>query len=120
MQPRFERRAGASPYSLIEQPRYRAAYDFLRLRADCGEVEVELADWWEDFALGTPEEREALVASVREAQRGQPRRVPRPEGVAPIEPAPAPEEGTAPARKRRRRRRKPGGGTAGPAPETAA
>jgi poly(A) polymerase len=122
MQPRFERRAGAAPYSLIEQPRYRAAYDFLRLRADCGEIDVELADWWEDFALGTSEEREALVASVREAQRGQPRRAqpaPRPDGAAPIESAPAPEEGAAPVRKRRRRRRKPGG-AAGPAPEAAA
>jgi poly(A) polymerase len=109
MQPRFERRAGASPHSLIEQPRYRAAYDFLRLRADCGELDGELADWWEDFALGTPEEREALIVAAREAQRGQPRRVnpaPRPEGAVPVEDAPAPEEAT-PARKRRRRRRKP-------------
>jgi poly(A) polymerase len=115
MQPRFERRAGASVHSLIEQPRYRAAYDFLRLRADCGEIDVELADWWEDFALGTPEEREALVASVRESQRGQARRVhpaPRPAGAAPIEAAPAPEESSAPAKKRRRRRRKPAGGAA--------
>jgi poly(A) polymerase len=123
MQPRFERRAGASPHSLIEQPRYRAAYDFLRLRADCSEVEVDLADWWEDFALGSSEEREALIAAARESQRGQPRRVgaaPRPEGSEAIEPAPSPdaaETSDAPARKRRRRRRKPAG--AAPAPEAA-
>jgi poly(A) polymerase len=119
MQPRFERRAGTSPYSLIEQPRYRAAYDFLRLRADCGEIDVELADWWEDFALGSAEEREALIATARESQRGQPRRVqaaPRPEASDPIDPAPAPDAGDAPARKRRRRRRKPSSGAAA-APE---
>jgi poly(A) polymerase len=120
MQPRFERRGGNVPYSLVEQPRYRAAYDFLRLRADCGEVDPELADWWEDFALGTPEEREALVAAVRETQRGQPRRAPTgdrtaaPEGAAPV------EAGSAPAKKRRRRRRKPaGGGSDAPSPEAA-
>jgi poly(A) polymerase len=125
MQPRFERRSGSSPYSLIEQPRFRAAYDFLRLRADCGEVDVELADWWEDFSLGSNEEREALIDAAREAQRGQPRRVP----AAPRPPlAPAPEplagEGAVPAKKRRRRRRKPAGGGGGDAgiaaPESAA
>lgn len=126
MQPRFERRGGSSPFSLIDQPRYRAAYDFLRLRADCGEIDPELADWWEDFALGTNEEREALIEAAREAQRAQPRRVPaapRP----PLTSAPRPamddalEEGAAaPAKKRRRRRRKPVGDVAAPpAPEAA-
>jgi poly(A) polymerase len=118
MQPRFERRAGSSPYSLIDQPRYRAAYDFLRLRADCGEIDAELADWWEDFALGTNEEREALIEAAREAQRAQPRRVPaapRPQ----MEAAPSPEDGAAPAKKRRRRRRKPAAAGSSEAPPTA-
>jgi poly(A) polymerase len=133
MQPRFERRAGSTPFALIEQPRYRAAYDFLRLRADSGEVEVELADWWEDFALGSNEDREALVAAAREAQRGAPRRAAGGQGGARARggasaggeaaPAPgedaasgydedaasAPVEDAAPAKKRRRRRRRPAG-----------
>jgi poly(A) polymerase len=126
MQPRFERRSGSSPHALIEQPRFRAAYDFLRLRADCGEVGVELADWWEDFSLGSSEEREALIEAAREAQRSAPRRVPAAPRPA-LQPAAEPlaGEGAAPAKKRRRRRRKPagaaGGGDAGlPAPESAA
>jgi poly(A) polymerase len=118
MQPRFERRGGSVPYSLVEQPRYRAAYDFLRLRADCGEVDPELADWWEDFALGTPEEREALVAAVRESQRGQPRRAPAGDRAPAAEASAPAEAGSAPAKKRRRRRRKPaGGGSDAPSPE---
>jgi poly(A) polymerase len=124
MQPRFERRGGSTPYSLIEQPRFRAAYDFLRLRADCGEIDADLADWWEDFALGTPEEREALVAAARESQRGQPRRVAAGERAVPAaEAAPAAESASAPAKKRRRRRRKPAAGSGGsdaPAPEATA
>jgi poly(A) polymerase len=120
MQPRFERRAGSSPYSMIDQPRYRAAYDFLRMRADCGETDGELADWWEDFALGTNEEREALIEAAREAQRAQPRRVPAAAPRPAMEPAPAPEsegDATAPAKKRRRRRRKPAGVASPAAPE---
>ncbi len=73
MQPRFERRSGNGPFGLVEQPRYRAGYDFLRLRADAGEAEPELADWWEDFALGSDDERDALLAAMREQQG--PRRV---------------------------------------------
>lgn len=75
MQPRFERRVGSAPLSLIDQPRYRAGYDFLRLRAEAGEADVELADWWEDFALGDNDEREALLAAARESAAA--RRVPR-------------------------------------------
>ncbi len=73
MQPRFERRSGNGPASLVEQVRFRAAFDFLRLRADVDEVTPELAEWWEDYSLGSDEEREALLAAVR-AQPG-PKRV---------------------------------------------
>jgi poly(A) polymerase len=38
MQPRFERRFGSGPFSLVEQARYRAGFDFLRLRADAGDA----------------------------------------------------------------------------------
>lgn len=107
MQPRFERRVGQGPYTLVEQPRFRAGFDFLRLRADAAEIEGELADWWEDFSLGTPEEREGLIAAARDAAPA--RRTPSHAG--PREKAPAATEGdaSAPAKKRRRRRRKPGG-----------
>jgi poly(A) polymerase len=66
MQPRFERRSGRTPQSLVEQPRFRAGFDFLRLRADAGEAPQDLADWWEDFSLADEAEREALLAAVRD------------------------------------------------------
>lgn len=112
MQPRFERRSGSTPASLVEQPRFRAGFDFLRLRADCGELPVELAEWWEDYSLGTEEERRALLELARE-QQGQhhPRRVAA--GAAGGASAPAAAAAAtgdvAPAKKRRRRRRKPAG-----------
>jgi poly(A) polymerase len=77
MQPRLERRSASSALGLVEQPRFRAGYDFLRLRADVGEQPVELADWWEDFSLGSDEEREALLDELRGSQT---RRVPASKG----------------------------------------
>jgi poly(A) polymerase len=74
MQPRFERRTPASAASLIAQPRFRAGYDFLRLRADCGELPVDLADWWEDFHLGNDEDREAMLRDLKPTAPSRARR----------------------------------------------
>ncbi|WP_457427031.1 polynucleotide adenylyltransferase PcnB [Roseateles sp. P5_E7] len=129
MQTRFERRTGSGVFSLIEQPRYRAGFDFLRLRADAGEIDPLLADWWEDFALGSDDDRQALLADARAAQQKQPRvvRAPRPaetDADADVEAPGSDDEAEtatdAPARKRRRRRRKPAGGGEGAAPAPAA
>ena len=61
LQPRFEQRAGARPARLLEHPRFRAAYDFLLLRTEAGEVPATLAEWWTRFQSATPEEREAML-----------------------------------------------------------
>jgi poly(A) polymerase len=65
LQPRFEARAGKRPYRLLELPRYRAAYDFLLLRAGSGEVAQELADWWTAFADADGPTREACCGRKR-------------------------------------------------------
>ncbi|MFN5178942.1 polynucleotide adenylyltransferase PcnB [Limnohabitans sp.] len=116
MQPRFEKRLGATPLSLVEQPRFRAGFDFLRLRADVNEIDESLADWWQEFSQADDTVREDLLQQVRAEQGARPRvrRVPRPDLAAT---QPQPSEGeqpaeNAPARKRRRRRRKPGAGDA--------
>jgi poly(A) polymerase len=109
MQPRFDRRGGRQPFSLVEQPRYRAGYDFLRLRADAGEASSDLADWWEDFALGSDADREALQDTVRQVPRAS-RKAARPAAPAPAAPVAEGDVSEAEAqRKRRRRRRKPAG-----------
>ena len=130
MQPRFEKRTGNTPFSLVEQPRFRAGFDFMRLRADAGEVDVVLADWWQEFSQASDAGREDLVVQVREEQHKGARRVrvvkpqekaspaERPAAGAPQPPESAVESesaegaegsaGDAP-KKRRRRRRKPAG-----------
>ena len=61
LQPRFEQRAGKRPYALLEQPRFRAAYDFLVLRAQAGEIEMEIADWWTRFQRVDFEQRGEML-----------------------------------------------------------
>ena len=125
MQPRFEKRVGNAPFSLIEQPRFRASFDFLRLRAQTGEVELALAEWWETFSLASEAERHDMVEALRQAQSARPARSrvrskPQPDQTAEAgdavaaasEQSPEPEAeaaGTGEPRKRRRRRKPRGG-----------
>mgnify|MGYP006194153679 CR=1 FL=1 len=139
MQPRFEKRVGNTPFGMVMQPRFRAGFDFMRLRADVGEVEEALAEWWQDFQTADDERRDDLMDQAKEEQKArqkaQPvvKRVPRaapaadprglPQGsdAGPVDSdAEFPSEGGAP-KKRRRRRRKPGGagGGEGAAPAAA-
>ena len=115
MQPRFDKRTGSSPLGMVMQQRFRAGFDFLRLRADVGEVDEALAQWWQDFQMADDALREDLIAQAREEQRqkqkaAQPRKTVR---TAQTGEASAREnlvaEGDAPAKKKRRRRRKPAG-----------
>ena len=86
MQPRFEKRVGSSPYSLLDQPRFRAGFDFLRLRGQIGEIDPALAEWWEKFSTAYDDERHEMIEAVREAQLKKPQharvRVKRPDSGA--------------------------------------
>ncbi len=134
MQPRFDKRMGSSPYGLVEQPRFRAAFDFMRLRSDAGEVEDTLADWWQEFSTANDSVRQDLIDAARQEQakrKGAATRAPRPAPeprVAPPQPRSETEGATGDAdledtqdavRKRRRRRRRAGGGNTGSGAEGA-
>jgi poly(A) polymerase len=83
MQPRFHQRSGRRPFRLVENPRFRAGYDFLLLRCASGEVDPAIGEWWTRFQHVDEGERKALLT-----QDGEPA-----------------------TRKRRRRRRRPGAET---------
>ena len=68
MQPRFEQRTSKAALRVVEQTRFRAAYDFLLLRAAAGEVEQELADWWTNFIESDPDIRQELISQRQRAQ----------------------------------------------------
>ncbi|WP_444997101.1 polynucleotide adenylyltransferase PcnB [Aliikangiella sp. IMCC44359] len=60
--------------SLIQHPKFRAAYDFLCLRALDNDELKELAKWWTDFQNGIPEERNKLIKSVYQPHTGRSRK----------------------------------------------
>jgi poly(A) polymerase len=61
LQPRFEQRGGKRPFGLIANPRYRAAYDFLLLRCESGEMPMEVGEWWTKFAHADAETRSGML-----------------------------------------------------------
>ena len=77
MQPRFMQRSGRRPFQLIEHPRFRAGYDFLTLRAASGEVDQEIARWWEAFQLAEGGERESMLQKDEAPRRRRRRRRPK-------------------------------------------
>ena len=94
MQPRFERRAGNSALALLEQPRFRAGLDFLRLRGEVGEADPALAEWWEAFFQAGDDERDAMLEACASRAAGR-------AGCARVRPREA--AGTAPTATRRGR-----------------
>lgn len=75
LQTRFRYRHGRRAESVLAHPRFRAAYDFLKLRAAAGDADPEWADFWGRVQEMQPEERRAELAPNR--RRGR-RRAPRP------------------------------------------
>jgi poly(A) polymerase len=97
MQPRFDKRVGNGPFTLVDQPRFRAGFDFLRLRAQVGEVEEELAHWWETFQNVSDVMREDMVDAQRKdgpgkSGAGKARRVKRSDTDQPANAAGTPHE----------------------------
>jgi poly(A) polymerase len=72
MQRRFNQRRGARAARLLEHKRFRAALDFLLLRASVGEADTELAQWW--AARQEPDSDDDRQASARKGRRRRSRR----------------------------------------------
>ncbi|MDZ4201605.1 MAG: polynucleotide adenylyltransferase PcnB [Gallionella sp.] len=77
LQQRFEQRSGQRPFRLLEQPRFRAAYDFLLLRCASGEVEDELGLWWDEFQDASAERRAEMLQAEGAGDKKRRRRKPR-------------------------------------------
>ncbi len=91
MQERLPRRQGKRADLLLENPRFRAGYDFLLLRESAGEATGGLGEWWTRYQDVTDSERRQMIRALGSSE-GKP------------------------ARKRRRpRKRTPSGGEGGEA-----
>ena len=94
MQQRFEQRAGQRPFRLLEQPRFRAGFDFLLLRCASGEVDEELGLWWDEFqdaSAGRQAEMLQPEGAGDRKRRRKPRRKPEATAVDQIPASESPE-----------------------------
>ena len=64
LQPRLEQPRGKRALRLLEQPRFRSAFDLLMLRAQLGLAPAEIAAWWTQLQAVAPEQRPALVDTL--------------------------------------------------------
>ncbi|WP_207386019.1 polynucleotide adenylyltransferase PcnB [Legionella gresilensis] len=64
LQFRFPKRWGGRAANLLKHPRFRAAYDFLSLRALAGDESLELAQWWAVFQEASEDEQTQMISSL--------------------------------------------------------
>ena len=74
MQLRLPKRTPKRVQKLIDHPRFRAAYDFLMLRADSGEPVDELVDWWTRYQEVDRAERDAMLDNLKQRSGSNPKR----------------------------------------------
>jgi len=74
LQSRLERRTPARSRKVYEHARFRAAYDFLLLRAADDTRLAELCDWWTRFQEVDENERETMLSGLKKNSGGRSRR----------------------------------------------
>lgn len=74
LQPRFESLIGRKPFRLLNHPRFRAAYDFMLLRSESGEINNDTAVWWKNFIAAHPDQREKMVHKPSQTNRRRSKR----------------------------------------------
>jgi poly(A) polymerase len=64
MQERLPRRSGKRADLLLDNPRFRAGYDFLLLRESAGEQTDGLGEWWTDYQDANDSERRDMIRDL--------------------------------------------------------
>lgn len=77
LQAQLRHNHGKRAVRMLSHPRFRAAYDFLLLRAEAGEEKQELADWWTRIQELDPDQQHQAAAEQGKAQGKRRRRRPR-------------------------------------------
>lgn len=72
LQQQMTKRYGKRPWRILEHPRFRAAYDFLLLRAQVDKPSEALASWWTKF-MHADEDARALLMQHPESKKDKPK-----------------------------------------------
>lgn len=73
-QAKFEFRVGAKTSKFLAHPRFRAAYDFLMLRAQAGSAPTELAEWWTKYQNVSDSERRKMSQPQAQPKSDKPKK----------------------------------------------
>ncbi|WP_233558171.1 polynucleotide adenylyltransferase PcnB [Alginatibacterium sediminis] len=76
LQHRLDRRFGKRAYKTFEHPRFRAAFDFLELRAEISQdpEQLALSQWWDDWQKVDEAGRNRLLKALDDKGPRKPRR----------------------------------------------
>jgi poly(A) polymerase len=89
-QHRLTQRHGKRADATLMNPRFRAAYDFLLLRAQAGEPLTDLAQWWTTYQIVDENERRAMIKKLNDSgtspsnRKRRHSRKPKPAADAPV------------------------------------
>lgn len=65
LQFRMVKRQPASIFKIMNDRRFRAAYDFMLLRAELNEVDQEIADWWTDIQEMDETGKKSMITELK-------------------------------------------------------
>ena len=57
--------------NLYAQRYFRAAYDFLELRAESGEIRFKWPHWWRSYQAGSTKARMRMLRKLQDQQRAR-------------------------------------------------
>ncbi len=80
LQSRFNTRKGVRSLRFLHHPRFRAAYDFMLLRASSGDFGDEAAQWWTQIQARDEKGQREMAQVAGGAKQGKGRRRPRRRG----------------------------------------
>ncbi len=71
LQMRLAKRQGKRAFEMMGEPRFRAAFDFLEVRAQCGEPVKELVEWWQTFMDADNPTRQTMLKALGGPKKGR-------------------------------------------------
>jgi poly(A) polymerase len=72
LQPRLEQPRGKRALRLLEQPRFRSAFDLLMLRSALGLAPAGIAEWWTRLQETDPAQRLEMVEALAKQRSARP------------------------------------------------
>ncbi len=81
LQYRFAKRFGGRAFNLLQHPRFRAAFDFMAIRALAGDEAMEIAQWWTTFQEVDEAEQHKMIEILTPPAPPKPRRRRKPKAV---------------------------------------